>query len=189
MKIYEITAVMRALMDTLSDRPINEDGKPLDPESQAEHDAALVAFEGATDDLRTKLRAYVAYALELRTEREGRQAMMDAIAANVLDKMDKANQRDLKKEEWLLAQVHGSIQATGLPMPLKFPEFAINMQKMPQTCEITNSESLPAEYLRTIPAVAESTAPDKKKILADLKEGVVIAGAALSQVAYKLTVK
>lgn len=189
MKFYEITSVMRALMDTLSDLPLNEEGKPLDKDAQAEHDAALAAFESTTDDMRTKLRAYVAYALELRTEREARQATMDAIVNNVLDKMNKANQRDLKKEEWLLAHVHGSIQAVGLPVPIKFPEFTINMQKMPLTAEIANADAIPSEYLRIIPAVAESTAPDKKKILAHLKDGVVISGAALSQAAYKLVIK
>jgi len=188
LKLYEINSVMRALMDTLSDLPLNADGKPLDAAAQAEHDAALAAFESTSNDLRTKLRAYVGYALELRVQREAREAAMDAIAKNVLQKMAAANERDLKKEAWLLGAVQGTMQSMAMA-PIKCDEFTIALQKLPKTVVISNEDALPSEYLRTIPAVAESTAPDKKKILADLKEGVVIAGAELSQDAYKLAVK
>jgi hypothetical protein len=189
MKLYEITGVMRALMDTISDLPLNEDGKPLDENAQAEHDKAMAAFQDTSNDMRDKMRAMTAYALELRVEREARQAMIDAIASNVLDKMNKANQRDLRKEEWLLSQVQGSIQMLGVPLPLKFPEFTINLQKQPQSVQVQDESAIPSEYLRTIPAVAESTAPDKKKIAADIKEGVVIPGVTLSDVTYRMTIK
>ncbi|WP_211440974.1 siphovirus Gp157 family protein [Collimonas humicola] len=188
MKIYEITAVMRALMDTLSDLPLNEDGQPLDPAAQAEHDAAMAAFQGTTDDLDVKIRSMVAYALELRTEREARQAMMDAIAKNVLDKMNAANARDQRKEEWLLATVAGSIQAVGLAMPRKYPEFRLNMQKNIQTAEIVDEALIPADYKTTV-TPEPITKIDKKRLNEDVRDGVVVPGAKLSMATFKLTIK
>lgn len=45
--------------------------------------------------------------------------------------------------------------------------------------EVAPDAVLPPEYLRIIPAVPESVEPDKKKIAADLKMGVIIEGARL----------
>ena len=44
---------------------------------------------------------------------------------------------------------------------------------------IEDEKAIPAQYLREIPAVAASTAPDKKKIADDMKAGVIVAGAKL----------
>lgn len=44
---------------------------------------------------------------------------------------------------------------------------------------IEDENAIPAEYLREIPAVAASTAPDKKKLADDMKAGVIVAGAKL----------
>lgn len=49
----------------------------------------------------------------------------------------------------------------------------------PGRVEIADEAALPAEYLRTIPPVPASTAPDKQKIADDLKAGVVIEGVRL----------
>jgi hypothetical protein len=49
----------------------------------------------------------------------------------------------------------------------------------PPKVEIEDAAKLPAEYLREIPAVAASTAPDKKKLADDMKQGVIVAGAKL----------
>ncbi len=180
---------MRALMDTLSDASLCEDLQHGDIQAIADHQAAQQAFDETTQDLHAKLRAYVAYALELRVERQAREAYMDAIVANVLDKMRRANERDQKKEEWLLGRVKEVVEQYQVPMPLKCKEFTIALQKLPPSCEITNENALPTEYLRHIPAVAASTAPDKKRILADLKDGVVIPGANMSKATYKLVIK
>jgi hypothetical protein len=185
MKLYEITSVMRALLDTLSDNtPMSNSD-----EDRAEHAAALAAFEGTSDDFREKLRAMASYAIELKTEREARQAHMDLIVANVLEKMDKANKRDLAKEDWLLSAVHGAMNALNYTKPIVYETFTLALQKMPLTAVISNADALPKDYLRIVPAVAESSAPDKKKILTDLKDGIVITGAELSQPATKLVIK
>jgi hypothetical protein len=44
---------------------------------------------------------------------------------------------------------------------------------------IEDEKALPPEYLREIPPVPASTAPDKKKIADDMKAGVIVTGAKL----------
>jgi hypothetical protein len=44
---------------------------------------------------------------------------------------------------------------------------------------IEDEKALPAEYLREIPAVPATSAPDKKKLADDMKAGVIVAGAKL----------
>ena len=184
MKLYEITAVMRSLLDTLSEAALSTDEDSA--EALAAHAAAQAAFDATTEELESKLRAYIAFALELKVEREARQAQMDIIVSTVLDKMRKQNERDQKKEEWLMAQVEGTILQWHIPMPLKFKEFTLKLQKQPPRCEIADSSAIPPEYIRVIPASQE---PDKRAILADLKEGVIIPGVALAPAAFKLVVK
>lgn len=187
MKIYDITSNMREIMDRMSEANIH-DGSPSKEQSDAIKQA-YSDFEAATGDLKTKVKNTISFALELRTEREAREAHIASIIENVIKKMADQNKRDLMKEEWLLGTVHGAMQAVGHYEAIKYEEFTVAMQKQPHSCVIDNLDALSKEYLRFIPAVAESTAPDKKKILADLKDGLVIAGASLSQVAYRLVIK
>ena len=188
MKIFEISAVIRSLMESLSsyEEPADEKAKAELEEAQKQ---AMGLLDEATGDLKTKVKAMTAYALELRTERESREARIDAIKRNILHPMELQNLRDQKKEQWLLETVQGALTSVSYTDPLKFEEFTVALQKMPLTAVIENPSSIPKDYLRVIPAVAESTAPDKKKILADLKDGVVIAGAKLSGISYKLVIK
>jgi len=179
-KLYEITSVMRALMDSISDRPLNEGGKPLDGAGQAEHDGAVAAFEGATADLDMKLRAIIAYSLELEAGVEARLAVMD--------RMQKANDRDQKKANFLRDYAKGAIDAVGLSMPRKFPEFALGLTKNPQVAEITDEALLPAEY-KTTTTPEPVTKIDKKKLNTDVKDGIAVPGARLSAPSYRLVIK
>lgn len=54
-----------------------------------------------------------------------------------------------------------------------------------KSCEIIDAAQIPAEYLRQIPATTE---PDKKAMLAALKDGAEIAGAQL-KTSYSVTAK
>jgi hypothetical protein len=186
MKLYEITDALRAIMGVLSEpAPPVEAGEAYTTWLQ-QREAAQEAFDAAGGDLKHKLRAYVAFATELRVEREARAAKIDAIKANVIDKMLRQNERDAQKEEWLLSTARAVIDQFEVPMPLKFAEFTVALQKLPRCAEVVDPALLPAEYKRIVPEYSE---PDKRKILADLKEGVVIAGARLSAPACKLVVK
>lgn len=55
----------------------------------------------------------------------------------------------------------------------------LSLVPTPGKVEVDPAAVLPAEYLREIPPVPASTAPDKKKLADDLKAGVIIEGARL----------
>lgn len=55
------------------------------------------------------------------------------------------------------------------------------VQANPARAEIEDAGALPPEYLREIPPVPASTAPDKKRILDDMKQGVIVPGARMVQ--------
>jgi predicted nuclease with TOPRIM domain len=57
------------------------------------------------------------------------------------------------------------------------PYFVIKLKKCPVSVGIFDEQSIPDEYIR----VKISKEPDKIKMLADMKEGVVIPGAGLQQ--------
>jgi hypothetical protein len=59
--------------------------------------------------------------------------------------------------------------------------FDISWQNNAPSCDVIDEAEIPAPYWREIPPVPASKAVDKKAILADLKEGVVIPGAKLKQ--------
>lgn len=185
MKLYEINDVMRALIDTISDIPLNEHGKAFSAEDQEMHDSAMLSFQDTSERMTDKIRAVIAYSLELDTQIEARAAQIDAIENNVLSKLRKANDRDQKKAVWLRDYASGAIQINALPMPMKFSEFTVALQKNPQSVEIHNSEAIPDEY-KTLETVVKVS---KKMLGDDLKAGVIIPGAGLSPVSYRMTVK
>lgn len=178
MKLYEITAVMRALLDTLSDRPLIEG--EADAEVAAEHEQARAAFESATDDMDAKLRSIIAFSLELDAEVEARMA--------AIDRMQKANARDQKKAVWLRDYAQAAIQATRLPLPRRYTEFSLSLAKVPRTAEILDVAAIPAEYKTTIYHDPE-TKVDKGAINKDARLGVVIPGTRLLPQTYRLSIK
>lgn len=187
MKLYEITDILRVLMDTLSEPPPPSEA-PIELHAAwlAARKDAQAAFDASGDDLKDKLRAYVAFALELRVQREARAAHIDAIQANVIDKMLRQNERDESKEAWLLQTAQSVIERFDVPTPLKYAEFTVKLQKLPARAEVLDEEIVPIEYCRVIPEHREA---DKKKLLADLKQGVIIPGVRLSTPASRLAIK
>lgn len=175
MKLYEITAVMRALLDTVSDRPLTADDDP-----DSEHTQALLAFESAAADMSAKLHSVIAFALELDADITARKA--------AIDRMVKANDRDEKKAIWLRDYAQSSIEASHMPMPQRYTEFTINLVKLPRTAEIVDPEQVPADY-KTQVVYDPEWKIDKKKINEDARDGVVIPGARLLPQAYRLAIK
>lgn len=173
MKLYEITAVMRALLDTVSDRPLSD-------EPDNEHEQALAAFDSACADMDAKLHNVIAFALELDAGITARKA--------AIDKMVKANERDEKKAIWLRDYAQSSIEASGLPMPRRYTEFSLNLCKLPRTAEILDPAKVPAEY-KTEVIYEPEWKIDKKKINEDARAGVVIPGVRLLPLAYRLAIK
>jgi hypothetical protein len=174
MNLYQITSVMRALMDSISDAPVGT-------EEAAEHAQALVAFEGVTENLDAKLRAVIAYALELEAGVEARIA--------IIDRMQKANERDTKKANWLKDYAKGAIDLVALPMPRIYPEFKLTLAKLPQTAEVTDEAALKATGRFYVTPTTPEPRLDKKALNAAMKDGEVIPGVRLSAVTYRLAIK
>lgn len=106
--------------------------------------------------------------------------------ANVIEGMRRQNERDECKGAWPLDTAKAVIEQFKVPLPLQYSEFTLKLQKLPARAEVMAEETLPLEYCRVIPEHREA---DKKKLLADLKPGVVIRGARLAAPACKLTIK
>lgn len=187
MKLYEITDALRAIIARLAETAAALDDDPDCADAQRAHAEAEAAYEAVGGDLRDKLRAYCAYALELRVEREARQAKMDAIVGIVLEPMRRQNERDEKQETWLLDTVKATIALHDVALPLKYDEFRVALQKLPAKVGRIDADLLPDGYWRAPPAPPRE--PDKRAILDDLKEGVVVPGASLAPLAYKLVIK
>lgn len=185
MKLYEITEAIRSALLTLAEPQPDANAPDYDDWCMAQ-ETAQRHLDGLEFDLKAKLRAYVALAQELKVARESREAEIDRIHQIVLNPMLRANAQDLAREQWLMAQAAHVIEQFGVELPLKFTEFTLGRRKLPPHVEVIDAASIPEEYQRVVPETRE---PDKKHILADLKEGVVIPGCALSAPAYTLTVK
>ena len=93
------------------------------------------------------------------------------ITANVIEKVRRQNEHDECKQAWLLDTVKAVIEQFKVPLPLQYSEFTSKLQKLPARAEVVAEEALPLEYCRVTPEHREA---DKKKLLADLKQGVVI---------------
>jgi hypothetical protein len=185
--LFQITDALRQALTALAEPAPNDDATSDDYQQwragQREAEAVVAQLDV---DLKEKLRAYVALAQELKVQREVREAALDRINANVIKPIQLAIARDSAKEDWLLATAQAVIVQHGLALPLKYTEFTVSRRKSPPRCEVLDVNALPPDYLRLVPAVLE---PDRKKILSELKEGVIIPGAALAPVTYSLTVK
>lgn len=185
MKLYEITGMMRDILLRLAE-PLPDQSDPNYELARFERESAERLLAGTEMDMKEKLRAYVAVAMELKCEREARLAEIDRIEANVLAKMRAQCERDARKEEWLMDTAARVIAQFDVPLPIKYKEFTLSRRKQPGACKVLDLDAVPLEYTRLVP---ESREADKKKILADLRDGVVIPGCALSAESYVLTVR
>ena len=77
-----------------------------------------------------------------------------------------------------------NMEATGINK-IKHPLFSITLGKPTVTADIFDADILPDDYV----TVKTDISPDKRKILADLKNGVDIPGATLSEGKSRLLIK
>lgn len=96
----------------------------------------------------------------------------------------KENKRVLEnRTEYLKSKIIEYMQATG-QKTANSGTFKLTMREN-KSCEITNESEIPLEFLREVPAKYE---PDKKALLAALKNGEKISGASL-KTSYSVTAK
>ena len=136
----------------------------------ADPDLVEAALHGLKDALETKA---VNVAYFIRNQEVLAQAIKDA-EANMAARRKALENRIAEVKAYLLsnmiaAEIH----------KIECPYFKISVRHNPMKVVITDPKAVPFEYMRQPPIL--DMEPDKKKILDDLKEGVVIEGAQIER--------
>ena len=152
--LYELSAAYRALSDRLNDSDM-----PLD--------AIADTLDGEAGDLEDKVTNTAKVIQNMRAEA---RAIRDA----TMSMLSRAEATD-KRADALASYLLANMQVANIPK-VKSPWFVVSLKTSQRT--IIDDESLiPNDYLREIPAVAASTAPDKALIKKSMADGYVIPGA------------
>ena len=151
--LYEIVAEYRQQLDALAE---------LDIDAQTYADT----LESMDGDLRDKLRAVIAYSLDLEIEATG--------AAAASKRMNERAESIENRVKWLREYALRAMEATGLP-EISTDEWAAKVAKKPPAVVIAEGAELPAEYVRT----TVKTEPDKAALKAALTAGTVVPGVSL----------
>jgi hypothetical protein len=165
MNLYQITAEYRAALATLAEI----DG--LDPQTVAD------TVEGLAGDVESKLRAVIAYSLELDIQATG--------AAEAAKRMQARAKALESRVEWLRTYALTAMQATGIAA-VETAEFAARVAKKPPSVDVTDPALIPPAFMRT--PEPPPPAPDKKAIADALKAGASVPGAELVQ-GWRLAIK
>ena len=153
MKLYEVVQEYRAQLDALAE---------LDLDAQTYADT----LESMDGELKDKLRAVIAYSLDLEIEATGAAAA----AKRMKERADSLDTR----VKWLRDYALRSMEATNLS-EVSTDEWAAKVAKKPASVVISDGVELPAEYIRT----TVKTEPDKAALKAALSGGAVIPGVSL----------
>lgn len=162
--LYQIAAEYRADLDRLADLD-------LDPQTVAD------TLEGMQGELRDKLRAVIAYSLDLDVLATGTEE-----AAKRLADLAKARRaRVTALRDYAL----NTMQGCGI-VEVSTDEFGAKLAKKPASVQIQDASLIPPEYMRT--PEPPPPAPDKTAIAAALKLGQAVPGCELQQ-GYRLALK
>jgi hypothetical protein len=152
-KLYECVAEYRAQLDALAE---------LDLDATTYSDT-LESIQGPVQD---KLRAVIAYSLDLEIEATG------AAAASKRMK-ERAESLD-NRVKWLRDYALRAMEATGVG-EISTDEWAAKVAKKPPAVVIADGIELPSEYVRT----TVKTEPDKAALKAALTAGKAVPGVSL----------
>jgi hypothetical protein len=162
--LYHIAAEYRQQLAALAD---------LDMPPEAVSDTV----EGMAGEVEDKLRAVIAYSLEL-----------DILATGAADAAKRMQERAKSlhgRVEWLRAYALQAMQGTGIG-EVATDEFSAKVAKKPPSVNVIDAALIPPAFMRT--PEPPPPAPDKSAIAAALKAGASIPGCELQQ-GYRLAVK
>ena len=162
--LYEIAAVYRAQLEQLAELDI-------DPQTVSD------TLESIQGDMQDKLRAVIAYSLEL-----------DILAAGAADAAKRMGVRAKAIEgraESLLFYALTHMQGCGIG-EISTDEWAAKVAKKPPSVNVVDAALIPDAYMRT--PEPPPPAPDKAAIGAELKAGASVPGCALVQ-GFRLAVR
>lgn len=126
--LFDIVAQFRADLAKI-------EGLDLDP------DTVRDTIESMSGKLEDKLRAVIGYATELESDAASRKAQADRMAKGAKAMSNRA--------DWLFTYAQIALKASKLPLPLRLPEFTLNLAKMPPAVDITDEAKLPEPFVRT----------------------------------------
>lgn len=164
MNLYDITTEYRQQLAALADLD-------LPPEAVAD------TVEGMQGDIEKKLRAVIAYSLELDILAKG----ADEAATRMIARTKTLE----KRSEYLRSYALQAMQAAGIG-EVATDEFSAKIAKKPASVNVIDAALIPADYMRVPPTPAP--APDKTAIAAALKAGQAVPGCELVQ-GFRLAVK
>lgn len=162
--LYNIAAEFRQQLAALADLD-------MPPEAVAD------TVEGMSGELEQKLRAVIAYSLELDIQAAG--------AAEAAKRMADRAKSLQGRVDWLRTYALQAMQGTGIA-EVATDEFAAKVAKKPASVNITDAALIPAAFMRT--PEPPLPAPDKKAIADVLKTGAAVPGAELVQ-GFRLAIK
>ena len=152
--LYELAAEYRELADRLN-------------ESEQPDEVIADTLDGEAGNLEDKVTNTAKVIQNMRAEAK---AIRDAMA----DMSARADATD-KRADALANYLLANMQLADMPK-VKSPWFVVSLKTSKRTI-IDNESDIPPDYLREIPAVAASTAPDKTLMKKAMIEGFVIPGA------------
>lgn len=137
-----------------------------------DEDTVLDTLEADSDDLAEKVTD-IGYVLRNRT------SFADSMTAEI-GRMIARRDAELKRiaaiEKWLL----DSMIACNF-LKVEAPAFTISVQNNPPKVEMLDEKQIPEDYWRTPEPKPPVAAPDKRLILAALKDGFAVPGCAMVQ--------
>ena len=115
-----------------------------------------------------------------------RTAFADVMSGEIERMVDRRN-AELKRiaaiEEWLL----NSMVACNISK-IECPAFSVSVRVNPQSVDVFDESAIPSDYMRTPEPKPPVAAPDKKLILAAMKDGFEVTGCAIKRT-NKLVIK
>lgn len=156
MNLYEISKEYSEILENLYDEEGNVN----------QHE--LIRLDQNELAMEKKAVAIACFIKNMEAEREA--------IANAKKAMGDREGRYKKRGEELQGYLLSNMERRGLTS-IKCPYFEIKIKKCPPSVDIHDERSLPQEYMRTKTEIL----PDKIKMLAEMKVGVIIPGAGLKQ--------
>lgn len=156
MKLYEITKEYEEILNDLYD-----DQGEINPQ-------ALIKLEQNEMEMEKKAIAIASFIQNMNAEKEAIENAKSAMADR--------EKRYKKRIDDLKGYLQMNMEKRGINH-IKCPLFEIKLKKCPVSVCIEDEDALPENYKRTKVEVA----PDKIKMLQDMKVGIIIPGASLQQ--------
>lgn len=159
--LYNLTGQYLALAHTLADGDFDADTI-----------RDTIEASGIVDNITDKCQAIEFVA-------RGAEAHNAAIDAEIA-RLKALKEHRTKTAQGLREYIKTSMEAMGIER-IECPLFAITIKKNPPAVDIFDQLSLPSKYMVTPEPKPPVAAPDKKLIAADIKAGIDVPGARLTQ--------